>query len=432
MIMKIAWFTPFNKKSAIGKYSKLATDELSKYVSVDIFVFERDNLLETKNRTIFYTVGEDVLNKLNNYDVIVYNMGDYAPYHEKIFEILRKKRGIVIIHDTTLLGFFYGYYSRNTSIVDFYNLYSKLYCESPENAFSRYMSKESSKFGFMDYITRFCCGVIVHSDFHADIIKKVYNGPLCRIYFPFSQECISCNDAVGEIQKDAAKVNMLTVGNINKNKRVFEVVQAIGKSDSLKNAIIYHVIGSKENVEYINQIEYLINKYDLHNTVKLIGYVDDNTLAAYYRDADVLCNLRNPALEGASWSLVEQMSLGKPIIVSDNGFYSEIPGECVFKISLENEEEELAKTLLHIIRNKDVLSSKGESAKKFVDENFNQGKYAKSFMKFIERIVYGKPIEALMNKLTYHMNQFRINSDMKIVNNISEHVEALFAKRTHV
>ena len=37
-----------------------------------------------------------------------------------------------------------------------------------------------------------------------------------------------------------------------------------------------------------------------------------------------------------------------------------------------------------------------------------------------------------MNKLTYHMNQFRINSDMKIVNNISEHVEALFAKRTHV
>ena len=58
--------------------------------------------------------------------------------------------------------------------------------------------------------------------------------------------------------------------NINKNKRVFEVVQAIGKSDSLKNAIIYHVIGSKENVEYINQIEYLINKYDLHNTVKLI------------------------------------------------------------------------------------------------------------------------------------------------------------------
>ena len=77
--------------------------------------------------------------------------------------------------------------------------------------------------------------------------------------------------------------------------------------------------------------------------MKLIGYVDDNTLAAYYRDADVLCNLRNPALEGASWSLVEQMSLGKPIIVSDNGFYSEIPGECVFKISLENEEEELAK-----------------------------------------------------------------------------------------
>lgn len=40
--MKIAWFTPFAKQSAIGYYSKLATEAIQKQYDVDIWVSNRD------------------------------------------------------------------------------------------------------------------------------------------------------------------------------------------------------------------------------------------------------------------------------------------------------------------------------------------------------------------------------------------------------
>jgi glycosyltransferase involved in cell wall biosynthesis len=176
----------------------------------------------------------------------------------------------------------------------------------------------------------------------------------------------------------------------------------------------------------MRSLEGSIRKYDLSGSVKMIGYVDDETLAAHYRKADVLCNLRNPALEGASWSLVEQMSIGKPVIVSDNGFYSEIPEDCVFKISTQNEEEELTAILEAIVDNPDILKQKGDNARRLVESQFNQEQYAKAFMEFAGRIIQGKPVEALMNKIAFTLNQIGISKDMKIIDTISEQMELMF------
>ncbi len=427
--MKIAWFTPFSVKSAIGKYSKLATDALSKYAVVDIFLFEKENLLQTKLKTIYCAEIGNLINKLTEYDMVVYNMGDNTPYHQCIYEVLQIKKGTIIIHDATLLGFYYGYYCNYKNMFDdFKNLYESLYNDPAENAPSRYLSNDGIDYGFMEHITRFCRGIIVHSDFHENIVKKVYNGPLTRIYFPFSQEYISVKSQDCKVDKDTAKIRMLTVGNINKNKKVLEVVKAIGQSNLLKNVYKYYIVGSLGEYEYINQIETIIERYNIQDNIELIGYVDDETLSTYYRDADVLCNLRNPALEGASWSLVEQMSLGKPIIVSDNGFYSEIPKDCVFKISIENETVELIELLTLIANNHDMLKQKGHNAKNFIDLKFNQEQYAQNFMLFAEHIQFSKPIDLFMDKLSIALNQLGITKGMKIVDTISEQMQLMFNK----
>jgi glycosyltransferase involved in cell wall biosynthesis len=428
--MKIAWFTPFSEKSAIGKYSKLATDAISKFASVDIFVSDKENLLKTTLKTVHYSVDERLFSMLREYDIIAYNMGDNPVFHEWIYDVLKNKKGIIIVHDASLMGFFYGYYHNCKNNGDAFNmLYEKLYNESASNATGRYLSNDGIKYGFMEEITKFCSGIIVHSDFHASIVRKVYNGPLSRVYFPFSQEYLSDTSTDSKRIKDTSKINILTVGNINRNKRVLEVVETIGRTDLLKKALCYNIIGSKADKDYLDQIESAIHKYDISDVINIIGYVDDDTLTAYYMDADVLCNLRNPALEGASWSLVEQMSLGKPVIVSDNGFYSEIPDDCVFKISTEQEEEELKTALSLMLDDRDLLKQKGRNAKKFVELQFSQEQYAKAFMLFTEQIIYGKPLDTLTNKLSFAMNQFGITKEMKIVDTVSEQMELLFNKR---
>jgi glycosyltransferase involved in cell wall biosynthesis len=334
---------------------------------------------------------------------------------------------MIILHDATLLGFYYGYYKDHRQNEEcFKELYEKLYHDPIENAGPRYLSKDSPNYGFMEHVTRFCSGVVVHSNFHAGTLRKVYSGPLQRIYFPFGREYLSLDMNGMNQEKDSGKINLLTVGNVNRNKRMLEVIQVIGKNKHLKKAIHYTIIGSQTDQDYMRSLEGSIRKYDLSGSVKMIGYVDDETLAAHYRKADVLCNLRNPALEGASWSLVEQMSIGKPVIVSDNGFYSEIPEDCVFKISTQNEEEELTAILEAIVDNPDILKQKGDNARRLVESQFNQEQYAKAFMEFAGRIIQGKPVEALMNKIAFTLNQIGISKDMKIIDTISEQMELMF------
>ena len=67
--MKIAWFTPFAKESAIGYYSKLATEAIHNSYEVDIWVSNRDgnNLHPSELNVVRYTP-DDNLEKLLDYD----------------------------------------------------------------------------------------------------------------------------------------------------------------------------------------------------------------------------------------------------------------------------------------------------------------------------------------------------------------------------
>ena len=45
--MKIAWFTPFTRKSAIGKISALICEELAKNHEVEVWTQHREELIAT-------------------------------------------------------------------------------------------------------------------------------------------------------------------------------------------------------------------------------------------------------------------------------------------------------------------------------------------------------------------------------------------------
>ena len=111
--MKIAWFTPFNKRSAIGNYSKHATEAISRWNEVDIYVNYdpnegKEELYDTPLKIKRYE-GLEVVSELNDYDICVYNMGDNAIYHSAIYEVLKVKKGIIIAHDICMHNFIVGY-----------------------------------------------------------------------------------------------------------------------------------------------------------------------------------------------------------------------------------------------------------------------------------------------------------------------------------
>jgi hypothetical protein len=86
--MNIAWFTPFAKASAIGRFSRLVTAEIAKSNDVDIWYPEAKEIHETRLRTVGIPSGAQFgPETLAPYDLVVYNIGDHLQYHRHLVDL---------------------------------------------------------------------------------------------------------------------------------------------------------------------------------------------------------------------------------------------------------------------------------------------------------------------------------------------------------
>ncbi len=405
--MKIAWFTPFNKRSAIGNYSKHATEAISRWNEVDIYVNYdpnegKEELYDTPLKIKRYE-GLEVVNELNDYDICVYNMGDNAIYHSAIYEVLKVKKGIVIAHDICMHNFIVGYncvYKKQYQ--EYLHILEKEYGEEAVKFLSEALksSDEWKKIDFLKYnMLRYICGdalgIVVHSKYHESYIKEVYKGPVLTTPLLCMNEW---EDDENSKERNNDIVNFLTVGMVNSNKHIDLIVKVIGKNKILREKVRYYVVGASTNKEYFGEIKKLIKYYNLENNVFLLGYVDDEEMGQKYKEADAIINLRYPALEGGSASLVEQMLDGKCIVVINTGVYSEIPDECVCKIEPNNMEMNLEKSMLEIVENSQLAINYGMRAKTYAKLEFSEESYGNRMNEFLEEVAFSLPLYEVVQK----------------------------------
>ena len=64
---------------------------------------------------------------------------------------------------------------------------------------------------------------------------------------------------------------------------------------------------------------------------------------------DVCVSLRSPTMGETSGSVIRQLSLGKPVIVSDVGWFAELPGEVALKVPVDSDETETLYAALELL-----------------------------------------------------------------------------------
>ena len=67
-------------------------------------------------------------------------------------------------------------------------------------------------------------------------------------------------------------------------------------------------------------------------------YVPEERLWSLMAACDVLVNLRSPTMGETSGSVIRGLSLGKPMLVSDVGWFSELPDDVALKIPVDEYE----------------------------------------------------------------------------------------------
>ena|GEM_PF-1259355 len=438
--MKIAWFTPYNIESAIGRYSKFATAALQKYVDVDIFVLQsKQRRHESECRIVYYTL-ENVGEILLKYDLAVYNIGDNSLYHSGIYDVLQLYPGIIIIHDISLHNFMRGYYLLHRNQPDIFRALLEDEFGTAEaerlirigNNPEEYTKLDFLKYNLSKHIANNAFGVVVHSKYHKKYLREYYQGSMAIIAH------LNTNDNLDKLDESVefngyqiGKTHILTVGNLNENKRIHSIIEVLGKNSKLAEAFDYTIVGSKSNKYYCDYLNKLIKLYKLENVVNMVGYASHEELAYYYHGADIISNLRFPAYEGASGSIVEQMAIGKCCMVSDTGVYSEIDEDCLIKINPQFEVEQITNILYDCLNEKVNILDIEQKAKDYAEKHFDRDIYAKKIYEFFKEIVFQRPLHVVKDKCINIMTDMPTIADTSMPQRLANITNELYGFRTN-
>lgn len=426
----LLWVTPTAATSAIGRFSALVTREIAS-IGYDVTVASSDIVMpHKKDRHEFGALKvKDILEcKVDSYDYILYNIGNNFKFHGKIIDIINDNPGISIFHDVYLYDLFYGYleYSgtlaRHEDIVR--TLYGKdtpLHPSAPLNS-SAILEHRFQHFPMLKWLAPRTLGAVSHARFGLAELEPLCSGPVTHIPLAYTIEQWR-NAKRKKLPATRGKLRLTTFGDINPNKRVEPVIRAIGADTSLATRLIYSLVGriTKSERSRLTKLA-----QELGVSLEIVGEADDSTYASYLLGTDIVSCLRFPTTESASATTIEAMLAGKPVLVTDIGFYRDIPGDLAIKINPATEGAELTARLSELCATPAMLAGMGTAAAEWAKTTFCPIAYANKISSFLSEVSDFQPMTELAFTLAQTAQMLNMGTDDNHLHKWTRRADALF------
>lgn len=422
--MKIAWFTPFVKTSAIGKISALICEELSRGHEVHVWTSDQEELHEVSVPVRTFSPGFSGT-ELAEYDEVIYNLGNFARFHKDIYDISQKIPGIVILHDQTMADywgecFFSPEYGGggDAGISLYQNIARRCYgVEADEAIYSEQglVHPALTGYSFLEPTIQGAKGIFTHASFFAKRLRSITNLPVeysylpCRIPGEADRRESGLTELIRAARTEKRKIAVST-GRVYPTKQIDVLVQILLDDPALARKICYLVVGGYDG-EYGEKLK-MLSEGELKGCLHMLGYQPDEAMEEALRAADLAVNLRYPNTEVCSLSLWEQMAAGKAVLVFDSGVYGEIPGDVVLRVP-RREKEKAIKSVLWDLAEDRIDPDIGRRAGEFIRRRCNVSVYCETLLGFIDKIRLDKPVAELQDRTIAHVGgilaELRIN-----------------------
>lgn len=184
-------------------------------------------------------------------------------------------------------------------------------------------------------------------------------------------------------QKADSKI-ILYVGILSKRKGVKYLIKAMDIVRKRTIDIKLIIVGDGAERKYLKS---LVKRLNLQKFVEFTGFVNEEKLIDYYRDADIFVF---PSLkEGFGQVLVEAMACGIPVISTNTSAIPEVVGNAGILVKPRNSKA-LAEAIIKLIEDKDLRDELCRIGRKRVEENFTWDKIAEKMLKIYEEVIGGK------------------------------------------
>jgi glycosyltransferase involved in cell wall biosynthesis len=128
------------------------------------------------------------------------------------------------------------------------------------------------------------------------------------------------------------------------------------------------------------------------------GYVGAERLMSLMAACDVLVNLRAPTMGETSGSVIRALSLGKPVVVSDLGWFSELPDGVALKVPVDECEVATVAAALELAAAH--AAELGEAARGYVRAHHDLARAADAYVAALEEAAGGAAVtDAVLRRI---------------------------------
>jgi glycosyltransferase involved in cell wall biosynthesis len=317
--MRVAYYSPLPpSRSGIADYSTL--------------------LLPALRERIDIVVAQDS-KRPPDADVALYHLGNDPDAHGWILDALNERPGVVVLHEYVLHHLIAG------TTIGRGN--GRAYLDAMErelgvagrllglgvldNLLPLLWETQPERFPLSGVVLDKATGLIVHSNYVAERARGAgYDGPLWRI--PHAVWPMSAVEPATDVSGDPL---IGCFGFLNMNKRIPQLLEGFASFRRERpGARLLLVGGAGERFDIGRRLERL----GLTEGVERMDYVPEERMWSLMAACDVLVNLRYPTMGETSGSVIRALALGQPLLVSDVGWFSELPDDAVLKVPVDDYE----------------------------------------------------------------------------------------------
>ena len=372
--MRIGWATPFNVRSAIGKFSWIVCEELqSRGYEIEIIRIESGAELDFEELASDLPVVNAADCDADGYDTLIVNFGNHTPYHAQILTLIAKRAPIGIFHDMEMRDFDWGLVHRHGLHLP------RLFGVEQELAgagLSDIVDPDARP--ILATLAAMTSGAVIHGPHYLDTVAAYCPGPVEVIPLCFP-------DTGTEREARPSKARRVTIfGVINENKQSARVLEALALLRPRLGAVELHLAGAVEDrvrTELSDQAKRLGLRPPIFH-----GYVSDEFLQDIIQSSNAVCCLRYPVTEGGSASLATALFRSRPLIISDVASYSMVPDQLAYKVSYGEDPQDLAEALMQIFSNPDEAEARAARAREWANDQFSAVNYADKLTHLLESL----------------------------------------------
>ena len=372
--MKVAYYSPLPpERSGIADYSALLLPALER--RLDVVPVKRGRRRPPHGA-----------------DLLLYHIGNDPEVHGWIVEALRAWPGVVVLHEYVLHHLVAGLTLGRRDVATYLAAMEReaglvgrlLALGVVDGCIPPLWENRPEDFPLAGVVldsTR-DTGVIVHSRYVEDGVRAAgYRGPVWRIPHPAWPAPDVAPAALG----DGPVIGCL--GNINATKRIPQLLDAFALVRERHPGARLLLVGA------------VASRFDLADRIRRLGfgdavvhedYVDERRLWSLVAACDVCVSLRSPTMGETSGVAVRALSVGKPLVVSDVGWFAELPTDVAFKVPVdEHEVPMLARALDALLGDRAVRETMSSRARAYAEAEHGLERVAELYVRAVEEAAGG-------------------------------------------